>query len=167
MKLSTSACVAIAFAATVAVSCAGVPGKRIDTILRGAVAEDLGSPLAEVSIAAGPSDDDIEGVVRELFPVAAACAGIASAEKESRAEYAMWLREEEYTSGIDTYTAILCVLKLRSKFDGSILAKTIVADETKLSLRSSGYLYALIREALRSLAGPVIASEKAEKAAAK
>jgi hypothetical protein len=152
-------------------SCASVPAKRVDTVLRGAVAKDLGARLVEVSVAAGPSEADIERVVRELFPVAAARVGLAPAEGEGEGEgwveYAIWLREKEYTIGMDTYSAVLCALKLRSKNDGSVLATTIVADETKLNLKSSGYLYALLRDALASLVASVAASEKAARAAAR
>jgi hypothetical protein len=145
-------------------SCASVPKKRVDTVLTGADEKDLGAKLAEASIAAGPAEADIERVVRELFPVAAARLGLVAAAAEGRAEYAIWLREEEYAIGIDTYSAVLCVLKLRSKVDGSTFATTVIADETKLKLKSSGYIYALLREALRSLAGTVSDSARAAKA---
>jgi hypothetical protein len=148
-------------------SCAGVPAKRVETVVRGAVAADLAARLEEVSVTAGPSYSAVDRVVRELFPAAAAQAGLAPAEPGNRAEYTMWLREEEYSRGIDSYSAVLCVLKLRSKADGSVYATTIVADETKLNLKSAGYLLAILREALVSLAGSVAASERAAKATAK
>jgi hypothetical protein len=145
-------------------SCASIPKKRVDTVLNGADEKDLGAKLAEASIAAGPAEADIDRVVRELFPVAASQLGLVAAATEGRAEYAIWLHEEEYAVGIDTYSAVLCVLKLRSKVDGSAFATTVVADDTKLKLSSSGYIYALLREALRSLAGTVSDSAKAMKA---
>jgi hypothetical protein len=148
-------------------SCASVPAKRVDTLLSGAVAKDLGARLGQVSIAAGPLDGEVEPVLRELFPVAAARVGLAPAEEEGRAEYALWLSEREYEVGLDTYQAVLCSLKLVDKRDGAPLATTIVAEETKLSLKSSGYLYTLLREALASLASSVAASGKTARVAAR
>lgn len=164
-KPAFAICAVLAAAACSLVSCASVPARRVDTVLSGAVARDLGSRLAEASIAGGPTATGVERVVRELFPAAAAQVGLVPAAAEGRAEYAVWLRENEYTVGIDTYSAVLCVLKLRSKADGSALATTVVADETRLSIKSSGYLYALLRDALRSLVGSVSDSARASKAA--
>jgi hypothetical protein len=162
---------AVALAGIIVLSCAGVPAKRVDSVVRGAVAVDLAAPLGEVAISAGPEHTDVERVVRELFPLAASHlpghAGPAAAEKGNRAVYSVWIRGEEYARGFDTRTAVLCVLKLRSKTDGSVYATTIVADETTSSLESSAYLYTLLREALRALSGSVAASEKAMKAAGK
>jgi hypothetical protein len=167
MKPRTLDRIALAVAALLLSSCASVPAKRVDTVVHGAVAGDLAARLEEVTVAALPAYTAVERVVRELFPAAAARAGIAPAEPGSRAEYSIWLREEEYSRGIDTYSAVLCVLKLRSKADGSVYATTILADETKLNLKSAAYLYGLLHEALLSLAGSVAASERAAKAAAK
>jgi hypothetical protein len=148
-------------------SCASIPAKRVDTVLSGATTGDLDAALAEVSISTVVPQPEIELVAREVFPLASVQAGIAPGNGSGRAEYVLWLREQEYTVGIDTYSAVLCVLKLRSKSDGSLIATTIVSDETKLDLKSSGYVYALLRESLVSLRGAVSASEKAVKASAK
>jgi hypothetical protein len=160
---------AVLAAAMLFSSCLCVPAKRVDTVLRGARVGDLNATLSEVSVSALLSQADIERVAREVFPLAAARAGIApgmdeersAARAAPRAEYVLWLHEEEHTVGIDTYSAVLCVLKLRSKADGALIATTIVSDETKLNLRSSGYVYSLLREALVSLRGAVSASPKA------
>jgi hypothetical protein len=142
-------------------SCLCVPAKRVDTVLRGARVGDLNAALSDVSVSTLLSQADIERVAREVFPLAAVQAGIAPGGAAPRAEYVLWLHEEEHTVGIDTYSAVLCVLKLRSKTDGALIATTIVSDETKLNLRSSGYVYSLLREALVSLRGAVSASPKA------
>lgn len=159
-------CAAIA-AAMLASSCVGVPAKRAGTVVYQAADGGLDATLSEVSVSATLSQDDIERVAREVFPLAASRAGMPLAEGAGRAEYDVWLREDEYTIGIDTYSAVLCVVKLRSKPDGALIAATILSDETKLSLRSSGYVYRLLREALVSLRGAVSASRRAAKAAEK
>ncbi len=167
MRLPIGLCAAIALGVVLVTSCSSIPQKRVDTILHNALAEDLGADLADVTIEAGPSYMDSERVVRELFPLAAAGVGISPALRESDSEYAIWLREEGYSRDIDAYSAVLCVLKLRSKEDGAILATTVVSDETTLNLKSSGYIYSLLRDALCSMRGSIAASEKAGKAAPK
>ena len=161
----------LVIAAALVSGCAGFPAKRVDTVLRGAVPADLGAVLGEVTINSGMDQFALERVLRELFPLAAAHLegqGLAGrAPRNDRAEYSVWLREEEYTSGLDTRSAVLCVLKLRSKTDGSVYATSIVADDTKQNIRSSGYLYALLGTAFQSLSGSIAASEKATKAEAK
>ena len=168
MRRSSASCAAFATAliATLSlVSCAGIPVKRVDTVIHGAAAGDLSGELAEATVSTLLSQAELERVAREIFPLAAAEAGIAPAMGECRSDYALWLHEDEYTIGLDRYSAVLCVLKLRSKADGSVLATTIVSEETKLGLKSSGYVYAIVREALRSLR--FAASEKAARVAAK
>jgi hypothetical protein len=159
MKLHPLPCLSLA-AFLVLAACASVPAKRVDTVVRAATVADLRSPLGEVFVEIGPADGGIERVVREVFPVAAAKLGIPVDDGESGAEYAIWLRAEEYEVGIDTYTTVLCVLKLRSKSDGTVLATTIVTDESRLELKSSGYIYSLVREALASLAHSIAVSKK-------
>ena len=126
----------LVIAAALVSGCAGFPAKRVDTVLRGAVPADLGVALGEVTINSGMDQFALERVLRELFPLAAAHLegqGLAGrAPRNDRAEYSVWLREEEYTSGLDTRSAVLCVLKLRSKTDGSVYATTIVADDTNI-----------------------------------
>ena len=151
-------------------ACASFPVKHVDTLLRGAVAADLGAALGEVMINSGMDQFALEPVVRELFPHVAAHlegqSGPDRAQRMDRAVYSVWIREGEYTSGLDTRSTVLCVVKLCSITDGSVYATTIVADDTKQNIRSSGYLYALLGDALQSLSGSVAASEKAAKAAA-
>ena len=124
-----------------------------------------------MTINSGLDQFALERVLRELFPLAVADlesqGGSGRALQKDRAEYSVWLREEEYTSGLDTRSAVLCVLKLRSKTDGSVYATTIVADDTKHNIRSSGYLHTLLCTALQSLSRSVAASGKAARAAAK
>jgi hypothetical protein len=150
MKKSRLTCAFVVVALALG-SCASVPAKRVDTVVRGASASDLDAELSEVTLSVLLSQSEVDGVAREVFPLALVQSGIADAKGYRRAEYSLWLREEEYTVGIDSYTGVLCVLKLRSKGDGAVLATTVVSDETKLNLRSSGYVYALLREALGSL----------------
>jgi hypothetical protein len=145
------AALAASTAALVFVSCASLPAKRADTVMSGATAGDLDAPLAEVSVSALLSRAEIERLAREVFPLAVVKAGIAPAKGEGRADYALWIYEEEYSIGIDRYSAIFCLLKLRSKDDGSILATTIVMEDMKRDLRSSSYVYDLLRKALVSL----------------
>lgn len=166
MRVIPKVCAALAIAVLLS-SCVSVPAKRVDTVLSGATTGDLDAALAEVSVSTVVPQPEIELVAREVFPLASVQAGIAPGNGSGRAEYVLWLREQEYTVGIDTYSAVLCVLKLRSKSDGSLIATTIVSDDTKLDLKSSGYVYALLRESLVSLRGAASASEKAGKASAK
>ncbi len=145
----------------VSVSCTSVPAKRIDSISYGASTADLASPLGDVTVTEGAFDEDIERVIREVFPVAAAHLGIEY-EGIGRAEYRIWLRSDQYTIGLTTYSTVFCSLKLCLTEGGAVLASTVLVDETPLGIRSSGYTYGLIREALRSLHDEVLKTKKAE-----
>ena len=55
MKPRTLVRIAFALAALLLSSCASVPAKRVDTVVRGAVAGDLAARLEEVTVTAGPA----------------------------------------------------------------------------------------------------------------